>query len=257
MTQRTRSYRNSTRLRHVRIGALHGRRERVLFSQRAGTVCFVPVQMTGSQGMVANDVFRKDEIERPAEGDAYLLLEAGQLHKVDRSPQPPSNESGEIDTQDIGHSNASADQSPTALPSKSETAVSFAPSIAAVKLHSQGLPLADSMLGGRRMRFSRRGIDKRRTIADCVNVLPPGNLKEGVDDDPPAFLFARQSREQRMNRVPSSPNQRIGDDSTAIAELNALVGGSSDLHVGQDLDPALQRASAVRTDRAFPSVREE
>jgi hypothetical protein len=44
-----------------------------------------------------------------------------------------------------------------------------------------------------------------------------------------------------MNRVPGSPNQGIGDDSTAIAELNALVGRSSDLHIGADLDPALSK----------------
>ena len=115
------------------------------------------------------------------------------------------------------------------------------PSISAVNCCARVFPSRTACWAVGGCGFPDTGSTRDGTIADCVNVLPPWNLKEGVNDDPPAVLLARQSREQRMNRVPSSPNQRIGDDSTAIAELNALVGGSSDLHIGPDLDPALRK----------------
>src|ERR1700722_5205954 len=126
------------------------------------------------------------------------------------------------------------------------------PSIAAVKLRARVFPSRTACWAVGGCDFP----DKGGTIADCVNVLPPWNLKEGVDDDPPAVLLARQSREQRMNRVPSSPNQRIGDDSTAIAELNGLVGGSSDLHIGPDLDPALRKLALCVPTELFLQFRE-
>ncbi len=108
MSQRTRSYRISWRFRRL---TANGRGlVPVVFRQRVGTTRRIALRETGNQAMVADDVLRKEQIESPVEGDTGLLLKARQLHQVDCSPQPPRDESGEIDTQDIRHAGASADR---------------------------------------------------------------------------------------------------------------------------------------------------
>src|SRR6266849_3711674 len=57
------------------------------------------------------EVFREHEIERPIERNAHFLLETGQLAQVNRAPEPPGDEPGEVDTEDVGDACPTADRS--------------------------------------------------------------------------------------------------------------------------------------------------
>ena len=59
---------------------------------------------------ILDKVFRKENIQGPIESNPELLFEAGKLEKVDRTPEPPGEESREIDTKNSGNASPAADR---------------------------------------------------------------------------------------------------------------------------------------------------
>ena len=57
------------------------------------------------------DVLGKKKIECPVECDADLLIQAGQFAQVNRPPHPPSEEAGEIKSENPGHARTATDRS--------------------------------------------------------------------------------------------------------------------------------------------------
>lgn len=71
--------------------------------------------LLGKDGGVAGaeevDVARKEEVEGPVEEDAEPAVEAGELHEVDRTPEPPGKEAMELEAEDVGYGGTVADGS--------------------------------------------------------------------------------------------------------------------------------------------------
>src|SRR2546428_7912701 len=55
----------------------------------------------GTECHKLHEVFGEDQIEGPVEGHAQLFFEAGELAEIDSPPQPPGNEPGKVDPQNI------------------------------------------------------------------------------------------------------------------------------------------------------------
>src|SRR5215472_15258379 len=58
----------------------------------------------GAERLELHQIFGREKIKSPVQGDAKLLLKTGKLAQINRSPHPPGYESREIDTQDICYS---------------------------------------------------------------------------------------------------------------------------------------------------------
>ena len=52
---------------------------------------------------ILDKVFREENIQGPIESDTQLLFEPGEFQKVNRPPEPPSEESREIDAENSGY----------------------------------------------------------------------------------------------------------------------------------------------------------
>ena len=59
---------------------------------------------------ILNKIFRKEDVQGPIESDPQLLFKARKLEKVDRTPEPPGDESREIDTKNSGNAGAATDR---------------------------------------------------------------------------------------------------------------------------------------------------
>src|SRR5271166_143802 len=59
---------------------------------------------------ILDKIFRKEDIQGPIESDPELLFKAGKFEKVDRTPEPPGDESREIDTKNSGNAGAATDR---------------------------------------------------------------------------------------------------------------------------------------------------
>ena len=60
---------------------------------------------------ILDKVFREEDIQGPIESDTQLLFEAGEFQKVNRPPEPPGDESREIDAKNSGDTGAPTDRS--------------------------------------------------------------------------------------------------------------------------------------------------
>ena len=60
---------------------------------------------------ILDKIFRKEDIKGPIESDPQLLFKARKLEKVDRTPEPPGDESGEIDPKNSGNAGPATDRS--------------------------------------------------------------------------------------------------------------------------------------------------
>src|SRR5690606_28559649 len=63
------------------------------------------------EGAELDEVLREEQVERPVERDAELLLRARQLAEIDRPPEPPGEEAGEIDAEDARDAGPPPDRS--------------------------------------------------------------------------------------------------------------------------------------------------
>src|SRR6516165_3679739 len=59
---------------------------------------------------ILDKIFRKKDIKGPIESDPQLLFKARKLEKVDCTPEPPGDESREIDTKNSGNAGAATDR---------------------------------------------------------------------------------------------------------------------------------------------------
>ncbi|HEY2458472.1 MAG TPA: hypothetical protein VGI13_14305 [Candidatus Acidoferrum sp.] len=59
---------------------------------------------------ILDKVFREEDVQGPIESDPQLLFEAGELQKVDRTPEPPGNKSREIDAKNSGYTGATTNR---------------------------------------------------------------------------------------------------------------------------------------------------
>ena len=59
---------------------------------------------------ILDKVFRKEDIQGPIKSNPELLFEAGKLEKVDRAPEPPGDESREIDAKNSGNAGPATDR---------------------------------------------------------------------------------------------------------------------------------------------------
>src|SRR5437588_2240324 len=84
-----------TRRRHLLLHHLHRCRRRM--------VLLLHVQEL-------TQVFRKEEVKRPVERDAHLLLHTRKLRQIDRSPHPPRDEPGKVKAKDISHARTMPDR---------------------------------------------------------------------------------------------------------------------------------------------------
>lgn len=55
-----------------------------------------------------NEVLGKEQIQGPAQSHSHFLLQAWQFAQVNSAPQPPGNESREVDAHDVCHSGSPA-----------------------------------------------------------------------------------------------------------------------------------------------------
>ena len=59
---------------------------------------------------ILDKVFREENVQGPIESDSQLLFEAGELQKVDRTPEPPGDEPRKIDAENSGYTGATTDR---------------------------------------------------------------------------------------------------------------------------------------------------
>src|SRR5271165_5073951 len=59
---------------------------------------------------ILDKIFRKEDIQGPIESDPELLFKAGKFEKVDRTPEPPCDESREIDAKNSADTGATTDR---------------------------------------------------------------------------------------------------------------------------------------------------
>src|SRR6516225_24344 len=64
-----------------------------------------------AEGLVLDKILRERKIERPIKGHAHLFFHTRKLAQVYAAPQPPSDEPGEVDAKDVGHSRTASDRS--------------------------------------------------------------------------------------------------------------------------------------------------
>ena len=60
------------------------------------------------------------EVQRPSQRDTQLLLEGGQLRKIDRPPQPPREEAGQAQAKNVRHPGVMPDRRELAEGRKAE-----------------------------------------------------------------------------------------------------------------------------------------
>ena len=51
----------------------------------------------------------KDQVQSPVECDAQLFLKSRKLHQIDSSPEPPGEESREVQAEDLSDAGASTE----------------------------------------------------------------------------------------------------------------------------------------------------
>src|SRR5437899_2261701 len=73
-----------------------------------------------------HQVLGKKQVESPVERHTQLLLEARQLAEVDRPPQPPGDESRELEPEDLRDTRAAADRGQLAEPAEVEGSLAAA-----------------------------------------------------------------------------------------------------------------------------------
>ena len=107
-----------------------------------------------------HEVFREDQIERPVERDAHFLLKARQLGEVNRAPQKPRDETGELPAHNLRDAGTMPDGSQLADGRKAE-----GPFLCAADrrfdVAGDGLAFAQGMLRCRRVRLAGLGIGGR------------------------------------------------------------------------------------------------
>src|ERR1700677_285095 len=115
--------------------------------------------------MVANHVLRKEQIEGPFEGDPKFFLDSREFDEIEGSPQPPGDESGKIDPEDIPNSASPADRRQLSEGRESKR-LFCCPLNGGAKVVSDPLSLTHSMLRGRRMWLPRLMVQEMRAVAD-------------------------------------------------------------------------------------------
>src|SRR5213596_498082 len=88
----------SLRLSGLRCVALQ---DQLLGVLRGAHLIFRMGDGRGTECHKLHEVFGEDQIECPVEGHAQLFFEAGELAEIDSPPQPPGNEPGKVDPQNI------------------------------------------------------------------------------------------------------------------------------------------------------------
>src|SRR6266545_2369376 len=69
----------------------------------------------GREGFQFDDVSGKDEVKRPIKSDPHLAVELWQFEKIDRPPEPPGPETGELDPVEIRHAGSLSERGKLAL----------------------------------------------------------------------------------------------------------------------------------------------
>src|SRR5690606_6765300 len=112
-----------------------------------------------------DEVLREEQVERPVERDAELLLRARQLAEIDRPPEPPGEEAGEIDAEDARDAGPPPDRSELAERREAERRRVLAFD------HREDVPceqssLTDGVLRGRGTGTAPLPVGDERTVTD-------------------------------------------------------------------------------------------
>src|SRR5206468_6178511 len=131
---------------------------------------------------------------------------------------PPGKKPGKVDPQNVRYSGPLADCSELSDGREDE-----GPFLAAAECRLDvlryALAFSQCMLGGRRIGASGLGIRDERTVAQGPDTGPVRNFEEFVYQQSSPILVARQSCQQRVGRSPCGPDQGLGGDRRAVAQL--------------------------------------
>src|SRR5262245_8838665 len=144
-------------------------------------------------GFELDEVFRKEQIEGPTQSDAHFLLQARQLAQVNSAPQPPGNESREVDAHDVRYSGSPPDCGKLADGGENKGLLCRA-SKGRDDVACQHLSLAQRVLSRRWIKLAGLRIANRRAISQRPHARPAGNFQCAVDDQFPLLLWTRQRR---------------------------------------------------------------
>ena len=110
-----------------------------------------------------HEVLREQDVQRPVEGDAHLLLEARQLREIDCPPQPPGDEARELEAEDVRDTAAAADGGQQADRREREGRLRLCAELGD-DVSRDARAFAQGMLRGGRVRLSRGGIRDARAV---------------------------------------------------------------------------------------------
>ena len=95
------------------------------------------------------------------------------------------------------------------------------PRIEARRFSAQDFALAQGMLRGGGTDVAALSIRHQRAIPKRPHAGPIGHFKEFIHQQPAAFLWAWEPLQQRIRRGSGGPDQRLGEDRAAVAQLDA------------------------------------
>src|SRR5437879_7180155 len=215
-------------------------------------------------GLELDDVGRQQQVERPIRRHAELSVQAGKLHEVDRAPEPPRQEPGDLQAEDFGDRRSVSERAHLAEGVECEGLAHRAPDRGG-DVRGEAFRLANRVLGCRRARLSGLRVENPGAVADRPDAGVVRNLEMLVDDDPALLLLAGQGRHQWIRRRGHRTHDGARRDALAAGEQRRVHRRSVksrvelDLHAAPDQDPLGElgeRPRQLREDEAL-SVEED
>src|ERR1700756_3013488 len=157
----------------------------------------IGVRNSGStESLELHEIFCEQEIKSPVQSDTKFLLESRKFAQIDRAPHPPCNESGKIDSENVGHASSASDCGQLSDGGKGEW-LQISAAHARDQVLSKGFSFAQGMLSGGRVKLAGLFIRHERTIAQGPDPRPIWHAQHFVDLQAPAFLNTGEAIDRR------------------------------------------------------------
>src|ERR1700758_5633698 len=212
----------------------------------------IGVRNSGStESLELHKIFCEQEIKSPVQSDTKFLLESRKFAQIDRAPHPPCNESGKIDSENVGHASSASDCGKLSNRGKGEW-LQISAAHARDQVPGEGFPFAQGMLSGRRVKLAGLFIRYERTIAQGPHPRPIWHAQHFVNLQTPAFLNTGKAIDRRIRRGAGGPDESFTLDLLTGAELDTIVGNSCHPCVHSNLDSSLGKLLLGVATQLFP-----
>src|SRR6266566_7138800 len=134
-------------------------------------------------GLELDDVGRQQQVECPIRRHAELPVEAGKLHEVHGAPEPPRQEPGDLQAENLRDGRSVSERAHLAERVEREGLARRA-SDRGGDVRGEALRLANRVLSRRRARLSGPRVENPGAVADRPDPRVVRNLEMLVDDDP-------------------------------------------------------------------------